>query len=90
MRQRWSPFTRKGKLRLTLSTDPWWKRTCARLRGRPLWHKVGALASGDCWHQWTTGTGPDDPADTGIHTCVLATGHTPETHHCRCGQQAGT
>ena len=39
----WSPFNRKGKLRLTLYTDPWYKRAWARLRGEPMWHQAGAL-----------------------------------------------
>jgi hypothetical protein len=39
----WSPFNRKGKLRITLYTDPWYKRLWARLRGEPLWHHVGVM-----------------------------------------------
>lgn len=43
-----------------------------------------------CWEQWTTGDGPDDPHDTGIHHCFRNIGHHlyPElstVHKCRCG-----
>jgi hypothetical protein len=39
----WSPFKRNGKLRVVFYTDPWWKRALARLRGEPLWHRMGAM-----------------------------------------------
>lgn len=45
----WSPFDKDGCFRLTFYTDPWWKRLLARLRGEPLWHRMGAFRddSGD-------------------------------------------
>jgi len=39
----WSPFNKKGELKLTFSTDPWHRRLLARLRGEPIWHRTGAL-----------------------------------------------
>lgn len=36
-----------------------------------------------CLHTWTTGTGPGDPKDTGVHTCQRE-GHHVE-HRCTCG-----
>lgn len=36
-----------------------------------------------CLHTWTTGTGPGDPNDTGVHTCQRE-GHHVE-HRCTCG-----
>lgn len=49
MRKRgeWSPFNRRGKLRLTFYTDPWWKRLWAKVRGEPLWHRTGAMTEGE-------------------------------------------
>ena len=44
-------------------------------------------ALGICGYQWTTGAGPDDPADTGIHRCER-TKHGSGEHACACG--AGT
>lgn len=43
MSAEWTPFKRNGKLRIVFYTDPWWKRLFARLRGEPLWHKMGAF-----------------------------------------------
>lgn len=43
----WSPFNRNGKLRITFYDDPWPKRLWARLRGEPLWHRVGAMQEDD-------------------------------------------
>jgi hypothetical protein len=40
-------------------------------------------ASGTCGYQWTTGSGPDDPVDTGVHKCVR-TSHGREEHVCAC------
>lgn len=42
-----------------------------------------------CDHSWTTGTGPDDPRDTGIHRCMKHVSHTKDItnddHQCCCG-----
>lgn len=38
----------------------------------------------ECRHTWTTGTGPSDPNDTGVHMCVLPTTHE---HLCNCGHR---
>lgn len=38
-----SPFGENGKLKITLSTDPWWKRFIARIRREPIWYKLGAF-----------------------------------------------
>ncbi|MCG7596342.1 hypothetical protein [Mycobacterium sp. PSTR-4-N] len=38
-----SPFNKRGKLRIALSTDPWWKRALSRLRGYGVWHQMGAM-----------------------------------------------
>lgn len=43
MAREWSPFDRKGRLRVTLYTDPWWKRLYAQLRREPIWYVLGAL-----------------------------------------------
>jgi hypothetical protein len=43
----WTPFNRKGKLRIVFYTDPWWKRLYARLRGWPLWHQMGYLTDNE-------------------------------------------
>ena len=45
-------------------------------------------APGMCGHQWTTGYGPGDPADTGVHLCgrSVSDGHTE--HLCECGSVA--
>lgn len=37
-----------------------------------------------CPHSWTTGTGPDDPADTGVHMCIMPGSHD-SNHLCQCG-----
>lgn len=42
-RKPWTPFDRRGNLRLAFSTDPWWKRLRAKLRGDQIWHRVGHL-----------------------------------------------
>jgi hypothetical protein len=39
----WTPFKKDGKLRVTTSSDPWWKRALARLRRQPIWHKIGTI-----------------------------------------------
>jgi hypothetical protein len=39
----------------------------------------------ECNHWWTTGTGPDDPRDTGHHRCILLAGHEGTFHGCFCG-----
>lgn len=36
-----------------------------------------------CNHGWTTGSGPDDPADTGVHRCACRPGHDG-SHECKC------
>ena len=38
-----------------------------------------------CTARQTTGTGPDDPKDTGIHTCVDLPDHSAGAHLCNCG-----
>ena len=38
-----NPFNRRGKLRLVFYTDLWVRRFYARLRGWPLWHRVGYI-----------------------------------------------
>jgi hypothetical protein len=38
-----------------------------------------------CGYQWTTGSGPDDPDDTGVHLCERPADHDPSEHLCRCG-----
>lgn len=43
MKGEWSPFDKNGNLRITFTTDPWWKRLRAKLRREPLWHHMGAL-----------------------------------------------
>lgn len=42
-KETWSPFDHKGRLRIVLHTDPWWKRLRAKLRREPIWHQVGAM-----------------------------------------------
>lgn len=43
----------------------------------------------ECGFHWTTGNGPEDPNDTGIHTCLKPTRHihdiTDDEHQCCCG-----
>lgn len=41
-----------------------------------------------CGVQWVTGTGPDDPSDTGIHDCTHPQGHRG-LHFCQCGAKVG-
>lgn len=36
-----------------------------------------------CNHRWTTADGPDDPSDTGVHSCAL-TPHERGAHVCKC------
>jgi hypothetical protein len=36
-----------------------------------------------CGRRWTTGSGPDDPTDTGIHACARCSDHDGE-HECKC------
>lgn len=38
-----------------------------------------------CNYQWTTGTGPDDLDDTGVHCCAYRPFHSDSWHYCRCG-----
>jgi hypothetical protein len=43
MTRLWTPFNRNGKLKLTFTTDPWWKRAWAQLRRQPIWTRVDAM-----------------------------------------------
>lgn len=38
-----------------------------------------------CFARSTTGTGPSDPEDTGIHRCVDLLNHSAGAHLCACG-----
>jgi hypothetical protein len=40
-----------------------------------------------CGYQWTTGYGPDDPDDTGVHKCVRPERHGEQRHVCSCGRR---
>ena len=46
-------------------------------------------APGACGYQWTTGHGPGDPDDTGVHQCVRPLRHGEENHLCSCGGRHG-
>jgi hypothetical protein len=42
-----SLFDKHGQLQITWATDPWWKRLRARLMGRGIYYRVGALRDVD-------------------------------------------
>ncbi len=42
-----------------------------------------------CGQQWTTGYGPDDPDDTGVHMCAQPPNHDREEHLRQCGSAEG-
>lgn len=54
-------------------------------RGKQMTNEAQPLV---CGHTWTTGTGPDDPHDTGIHACAYPPLHGWAAHHCRCGERS--
>lgn len=56
--RRWSPFNRRGGLKVVLVTDPWHKRLWARLTGAPVFHRIGVFVD-DGSAVVTTDTPPD-------------------------------